>query len=316
MTIANLDYHHRAPVNGQFRVRRPERKIAANGANYLSVTIEDSTGDLRAVSWDINIIDGLVLKEFDCIRMTGRLRTINGNWLVDMDSAELLQGEPVNPLHLIPRSMVPVPVLLAELETLYDCISHPPLKRFAGWVLTDATISFPFVSLPASRHHHHNTAGGLLDHSLECASMVSRYYEFPETEIQVAMVAALFHDIGKIRTIQCVGKPTAAGYVLDHDALTLEILAPHLQRLDIICPDAGMALRYLWTWRSQRKSCHPLLTIAEAISAADRISSGLDRQKSAFENSPDWQSFAKLGESSTYWRPRLELARGDGKQQN
>lgn len=307
MTINSLDFHHRAPVSGQFRVRRPARKVATNGAHYLSFTIEDSTGELRAVSWDVNIAAGIDFKEFDCITLTGRLRTFNGNWLVDVDSAELLQEEPENPVHLIPNSMAPVPVLLAELATLYNCLSHPPLKSFVGWVLTDATISFPFVSLPASRQHHHNTAGGLLDHSLECASMVSRYYEFPEMEIQVGMIAALFHDIGKIKTIQCVGKHTTAGYVLDHDVLTLEILAPHLQRLDANCPDAGVALRYLFTWRCQRKSFHPLLTIAEAISAADHISSGLDRQRSAFENCPDWQSFAKLGESSTYWRPRLEL---------
>lgn len=311
MTINNLCFQHRAPVSGQFRVRRPARKIATNGAHYLSFTIEDYSGELRAVSWDVNIVGGEDLKEFDCVTLNGRLRTLNGNWLVDVNSAERLQEEPENPVHLIPRSTAPVPVLLDELETLYNCFSHPALKSFVGWVLTDAAISFPFVALPASRQHHHNTAGGLLDHSLECASMVSRYYEFPEMEIQVGMIAALFHDIGKIRTIQSVGKHSVAGYVLDHDALTLEILAPHLQRLDASCPDAGVALRYLLTWRCQRKNFHPLLTIAEAISAADHISSGLDRQRSAFEKCPDWHSFAKIGENTTFWRPRLEQSQGN-----
>ena len=32
--------------------------------------------------------------------------------------------------------------------------------------------------------------------------MVSRYIEFPEYEIELAIVAALFHDIGKIRTLK------------------------------------------------------------------------------------------------------------------
>jgi hypothetical protein len=47
---------------------------------------------------------------------------------------------------------------------------------------------------------------------------------------------------------------TSTGFVCDHDSLTLEVLAhPHLHRLDDICPDAATALRYIWTWRTQRK---------------------------------------------------------------
>jgi hypothetical protein len=195
---------------------------------------------------------------------------------------------------------------LEQLGDLFDYISHPALKQFVGSVLSDTSIVFPFVSLPASRQHHHSAAGGLLDHSLECASIVSRSYEFPEYEIELATVAALFHDVGKIRTLRSVGKHASAGHVLDHDALTLEVLAPHLQRLDSICTDAGLGLRYLWTWRNHQHGYRPpLLTIAETLTAADRISSGLNRQQTAFSEHPEWHQFASLGEHNTFRRPRL-----------
>jgi len=74
-------------------------------------------------------------------------------------------------------------------------------------------------------------------------------------------------------------------------------MATHLQRMDAICPDAAIALRYLWTWRNGRRHQPiPLLTIAETIAAADRISSGLNVQESAFHNQPDWKNFARFGE--------------------
>ena len=151
-------------------------------------------------------------------------------------------------------------------------------------------------------------AGGLLEHSLECASMVMRFVEFPQAELELAIVGSLFHDIGKTRTIMSVGKLSAVGYVCDHDSLTLEVLAPHLQVLDTSCPDAAIALRYLWTWQNRRyQRSTPLLTVAEAIAAADRISSGLNVQEAAFRDQPDWKNFARFGTNNSFWRPRLAL---------
>jgi 3'-5' exoribonuclease len=308
MTIAKLDYRHKGPVSGEFRVRHPYKKNSDNGSLHLAFTIEDYSGQLKAYVWSKNVLEADELVDFDCITLNGQLREFNGSWIVDVVEAKLLQYEPDQPVRLIPRSITPLPSLLEQLDKLADYFSHGALRRFVGWVLADDAISFPFVSLPASRQHHHSIAGGLLEHSLECVAMVSRFEEFPQAEIELAMVGALFHDVGKIKTLQNVGKHTTAGHILDHDALTLEVLAPHLQRLDALCPDAGLALRYLWTWKMQRNGFrHPLLTIAEAISAADRISSGLNRQDTAFQEHPDWHTFARIGDNSTFWRPRLEL---------
>ena len=306
MIIANLDYRLKAPVTGEFRVRGLEQRKSDNGVPYLTFTIEDYSGALTAISWSKNFPDAVESADFDCISLQGQLKAFQGQWQVDVATAELLQHEPEHPVHLIPVSMAPQQSNLEQLGELYDYISHPVLKQFIGWVLADTSIVFPFISLPASRQHHHSEAGGLLDHSLECASIVSRSYEFPEHEIELATVAALFHDVGKIRTLQGVGKLTSAGHILDHDAMTLEVLAPYLQRLDSICPDAGLALRYMWTWRNhQRGHRPPLLTIVEVLTAADRISSGLNRQQTAFSEHPEWHQFASLGEHSSFWRPRL-----------
>jgi 3'-5' exoribonuclease len=109
-------------------------------------------------------------------------------------------------------------------------------------------------------------------------------------------------------TLRSTDRFSAAGCVLDHDALTLEVLAPYLRKLDTVNPDVATALRYLWTWRHHRRgNIHPILTVAEAISAADRISSALNVEEEAFRERPDWQRFVRHGTSSSqFWRPRLE----------
>jgi len=309
MTINSLEYRHGAALSGTFRVRHPLRKVAKNGSPFLSVTLEDATGEIRAYSWSEQLTT-ITFKDFDCVNLTGNLRALNSSWVVDVLDAELLHYEPEHPIELIPRSICPLPALLEQLDELVKSISHESLRCFVESVLADDEIAFPFISVPASRQHHHSIAGGLLQHSLECVAMVSRFIEFPHAELELGIIGALFHDIGKTRTLKSVGKLTSTGYVCDHDSLTLEVLAKHLRRLDASCPDAAIALRYLWTWRNGRAYRPiPLLTIAEAIGTADRISSGLNMQKAAFSCQEEWRDFASIGKNNSFWRPRLEFQR-------
>lgn len=306
MTINSLEYTHGNRFSGVYRVRHPRHKVAQNGSKYISMSLEDATGTIRAYAWTQNI--ETTFRDFDCVSISGAIRTFNNTWIANVLNASLFQAEPENPVLLIPRSVCPLPSLLERLDELVKAISNETFRRFVNAVLADDAIAFPFVSFPASRQHHHCMAGGLLEHSLECAAMVSRFVEFSQAELELALVGALFHDVGKIRTIQSVGKLSPVGYICDHDSLTLEILAPHLRYLDAICPDAAIALRYLWTWRNRRhQRAIPLLTVVEAIVAADRISSGLNVQEAAFRNQPDWKNFASFGENNAFWRPRLAL---------
>ena len=306
MTINSLDYRHGAVFNGTFRVRHPFSKVAKNGSPFLSFNLEDASGKIRAYSWAKDVQTSF--KDFDCVNLTGKLREFNNSWIVDVHDAELVQSEPKHPLTLIPRSICPLPALLEQLEDRVKDISHYAIRSFVESVLADDEIAFPFISIPASRQHHHSIAGGLLQHSLECVVMVSRFIEFPNAELELGIVGALFHDVGKIRTLKSVGKLTSTGFVCSHDALTLEVLAPHLRRLDTICPDAAIALRYLWTWRNGRRyQPLPLITVAEAIATADRISSGLNVQEVAYRAQEDWQNFASFGKNNSFWRPIMEM---------
>jgi putative nucleotidyltransferase with HDIG domain len=305
MIIADMIYEHGAAVCGEFRIRQPRVKTAANGNDYLSMIIEDRSGELRACLFT-GEVPPPPFQDLDRIKLCGHLRRLNDAWLVNVTRIGLLRGETENPVRLIPRSLTPLPTLLEKLDILVSSFIIGPLRQFVTDVLKDDAIAFPFVSLPASSRHHHCTGSGLLEHSLECVAMVARFIEFSQADLEVAMIGALFHDIGKIRTIRCPGKHTLSGAVLDHDALTLEVLAGHLQKLDCVNPDAALALRYLWTWRQGKNARGiPLLTIAEAIAAADRISSGINIAEETFSNLPDWQRFTKANSQALIWRPRL-----------
>jgi len=124
-------------------------------------------------------------------------------------------------------------------------------------------------------------------------------------EKELGVIAALLHDISKTRTMTNNHRKTTLGYVVEHDLLTLEVLAAHLRELDRTWPDGATALRYLLTWKNSKHSL-PLLPVAEAVQAADRVSSALDARKLAYFNVPEWKRFCNLdvgGPVNRFWLP-------------
>ncbi len=265
---------------GAFRVRQPQWRHTRDGNPYVELLLEDMSGRLPAYIWQP--AEGLSLPgELSCVHVRGQMRFRRDGVVADLDCVQETERLAEDVVRLIPQGMCPLPWLLTFLETVVERIQTPALKGYVLDVLSNDTIAFPFVACPASLGYHHNYPGGLLKHSIECVQMVERYQEFSAEQKDLGVVAVLFHDIGKILTMSPRMRLTTLGATMDHDKLTLEVLAPHLRRLDAVWPEGAIALRYLMTWRpGKRDPGLPKTPLANAVLAADRISSGIDERLS------------------------------------
>lgn len=136
---------------------------------------------------------------------------------------------------------------LSLLRALYLMIQHPGLKRLLHDLGKDEFIFTQWQQCPASGYHHHAYPGGLLEHSVEAAWIVMRSPELPIEKREVAAVAALLHDIGKIRCFDALGNRSLIGKEIRHEALSLEILSPFLAQLDRVDMAVATDLRrQLW----------------------------------------------------------------------
>jgi len=294
-------------VIGAYRVKDPRRTHDKKGQGYLVMALEDATGSIQAYS---TLKPGLHKDLFvDNKRMLCTVNTLDhkGKRVAIINRAVNWVSGTSSPTALIPISQCPCPDALTQLNTFRNNLESSHLKNFMERVLADDSLAYSFVSSPASLNHHHNHPGGLLVHSLEVVEIVKRLGAEQQDLLEMGLVAALFHDIGKIRTLSAQMKRTQLGYVVDHDALTLEILGPALSQLERRWADGATALRYLWTWQKQNKCGTPLMVMAEALRSADRISSGQDVQQRAFDKVPPWQQGAKLDTlpmPQRFWRPR------------
>ena len=186
-------------------------------------------------------------------------------------------------------------------------IPDPVVQAFVLRVFLNESLRESFFSVPASRHHHHFWRGGLVEHSLEVAEQVAsnRLIRDP-LDRWLGSVAGLFHDVGKIRTLNTRPSLRRCSEILDHDRLTLEVLSPSLAWLDWVDPDIGQMLRYFLIWDPAREP-RPLIPAVMAMREADRMSAGMSASEITFATAPAWARFAKLnasGPKNRFWRSR------------
>jgi len=304
-TNLNL-FHKEQHFTGTFRVHSIRSLITSHHRPYTRLKIEDIYGSSIAYRWNGNFSMDGDIHDMDICYIKGRSRLHQGRWLVDIfyitPVRNLLE---INIARLLPKDECPRPELLHRLDWVVNSILNPQLKQLLNSVLLDKEITQPFLSVPASMKHHHSHEAGLLLHSIECAEIVMNSFPVAGIEKELGVTAALLHDISKTRTMTNNHRKTTLGYVVDHDQLTLEALAPHLRELDRAWADGATALRYLLTWKNSKHSM-PLLPVAEAVQSADRISSALDARNLAYVNAPEWKRFGSLdvgGPVNRFWLP-------------
>ena len=284
------------PVQGSYRVLavRPARATDAS-VQQTVIRIADATGEADCL---INEPDHVVRSEVGAgvpvVRFDGVIVDTSDSKQLLASDLTRLDGTPQPEWSLIPLAWVPENgrPAFARLQGLLDGLNDSALRAFVGSVFADERISEPFMCVPGSRAHHHAYDGGLLIHSVQVAettAAAAALHSTPARECELAVVGALFHDIGKIRLYarSTVGMSPLQG--TDPEALNLEVLAPALACLDTHWGEGAAALRSILA--PARSYTHAPYLMTDLVRAMDRLSAGQDLRERAFQDAEGWQRY-------------------------
>ncbi len=290
-----------AEVTCRLTLRSPEQSPTLAPALRFLV-LEDHSGRIEAVS-----ACPIFRREEPGEVYLGKFRlTVQVATCGEQESLAVLIAEPepdaLACAHALPYSVCPIPAKLQALVKLLNWLKTTALRDFLVTVLNDDSIVTPWLRVPASLHHHHAWVGGLFAHSLECARFAAQAPHVTRETRELATVAALLHDAGKVRTLDDDMRRTDLGHVVDHDELNIEVLAGALVQLDHAWPDGGIALRHLLTPSNRYgNSKYPMSYLKRTVRCADHLSVEFDRDHEAFRAQPDWRNVVVLGEQRR-WR--------------
>jgi len=184
---------------------------------------------------------------------------------------------------------------LVRLLEFIDRLNDKRIKQLLIELFQDSDIAIPFITFPASHNHHHSYAGGLLEHSLECAEWTENtaYSAMTTCEAELTLITALLHDIGKIKTME----RNSTRQLVPHETFSLLLLEPLITKLQIQWEQGADVLRAMLSF-SMTSTQFPQFPGILLVKMADQFSTSISARKMAFQDVPDYFYFSRLKTST------------------
>jgi len=286
VTGANVGtVNHRAPlqlltpdrqVTGIYRVARCLQRVSRNDSSYLLAELHDGVSSLRCYCWTPELLLALTLAEGTMVSTTFATYeyqgTIRGR-ISDMSLSESTSPDDV--ISTLPSALCPLPQVVNCLRTVISLIREPLLREFVARVFRDYALAKRYFRVPASVDDHHSMPGGHAEHALEMALDSSRVSTLSPMNRDLAIVHSIFHDVGKIDTHDQTPRSRELFRMVNHEALTMYLLAEPLRWLEAMWPDGARSLIVGWApaWaRYGRKEQPVIYPPGELVRGLDRTS--------------------------------------------
>lgn len=189
--------------------------------------------------------------------------------------------------------------LVGRFLRLLSFVTIIELQPFVDFILTKQEILQLFMSSEASFKHHHSYKVGLFEHSIEVAEMTyqnAKHLGHSDVECQTALIAALFHDIGKIYpALNMNNQKYCAG---PHESYAFALLSKPLGELGTLNSRIFSMLTELLAAKPYGHKTR--YAIEHVLKQADRSSAESNYAKIKFNTLPSHYYFTKVNGNMMY----------------
>ena len=180
-----------------FLLRERSTSRTRQGTLMLRVLLADRTGSINGVFFDVpgHVSDALTVGRG--VEVSGRVDEYRGQTQINIDRIAVAEIQELD--EFLPTARRPLQEMDTEFEALRASIQDEALERLLDHIFGDKHTYEAFTRGPAAKSYHHACVGGLLEHTLDVVRLVvTACGTYPEMDQDLALTAAILHDIGKI----------------------------------------------------------------------------------------------------------------------
>ena len=185
-------------VTQVFLVASRELRQTKAGKPYIQATLQDSSGQIRAMIWDAGQAVAADVAPEGFIKAQARVEQYQGASQVVVESFEPIGQDQVDLAEFLLHTDKDVSELwentLDHLRKVKNKVLLQLLKQF----IDDAELTERFKSAPAAMSMHHAYVGGLLEHTESMLASALRILPgYPQLNADLLLTGIFLHDIGK-----------------------------------------------------------------------------------------------------------------------
>lgn len=207
--------------------------VSSKGDNYLSLTLQDASGQIDAKVWDITTVDAFEAKDF--INVTGTVQSFKDAPQLNITSAYRADPATVKIEDFCPQAPRSVDEMWTEFMEIVNSVKNEHLSKLLKAFFGNEKIVKRFKENSAAKVVHHAYVGGLLDHSLSVAKIcVTLADNYPALNRDLLITVAVLHDIGKIKEIAAFPENdyTDEGNLLGHIYMGAEMVDIQVRKIE------------------------------------------------------------------------------------
>ena len=235
-------------IENIFLTKDKRLNTAKNGSNYLSVRFVDKTGEIDAKLWDEADTYNKIFKKEDFVKIKGKVINYQGVKQIQIKQIERIEDSEVNIADYLQTSHKSPEEMIRELKEKIDIIMDIHLTKLLSLFYEDTEFIGLFKTAPAAKSNHHAYIGGLLQHTLEVASLcedVTKYY--PEINPDLLIAGAILHDIGKVYELRYskAFAYTDEGGLIGHITIGVEMITEKIRTIEGFPHKLEMLLKHM-----------------------------------------------------------------------
>ncbi len=235
-------------VSDLFVVREKQLAYKKDGNPYLTMTLADRTGDVKAVAWD-NVEE--ISKAFaagDHVKVKGNATEYKGALQLVVLNLARQDSSEVNPGDFLPSTERDVDHMLGRLIEISQTVENHYLSRLLSAFFEDAAFVDRFKIAPAAKKMHHAYLGGLLEHTLSMALLIQAIAgHYKGVDRDLLLTGGILHDIGKVDefSYETHIDYSDAGRLLSHIVIGVEMLEAKIAAINDFPEDLRLVLKHM-----------------------------------------------------------------------
>lgn len=242
------DIKEKDQIDSTFLVKNKSTPIGKSGKPYLVIGLGDRTGTLDARVWDNAeaMAQGFDVEDF--VRVRGTVNLYQKRLQLIVHGIEKVSKKDVNSADYLPSSQYDAEVMYKTLLAIAKGMKNKYLRQLVLDTLEDPEIRPKYLRCPAARSIHHAWIGGLLEHTLSiCQVMLFMASHYKHLDLDLLIVGAVFHDIGKIWEFNFESNVsyTDAGKLIGHLVMGVELVEKRASKIPGFPEDMKIICKHL-----------------------------------------------------------------------
>lgn len=221
-------------ITDVFLVKDFTKRVTSAGLNYLTITLQDSSGVIDAKKWEIAANDLDIIKIGAIIKIRGEVLDYKNKLQIKVLSVEKVDSDDESLKNLLIESPVPKEILVQKFRNIYSSVKNPDCRAILDEIFKKYYDKF--LDYPAAVKNHHEFYHGLIFHTVsmcEIADFIASHYEDINRDLLIS--GCILHDIGKVFELSgpVATKYTDEGNLLGHLTIGMSIVREAAEKLNI-----------------------------------------------------------------------------------